>query len=44
MKGPEKPIVCIKCGCKQMDKLIGTPYAKFVGDWQTNEVRKINNS
>lgn len=41
MNGPEKPIVCSNCGHKNMEKVVGTPYTKFVGDWQTNEVRKI---
>ena len=41
MNGPLEPIICTKCGSKTLDKLIGAPYAKFVGDWQTNEVRNI---
>jgi putative FmdB family regulatory protein len=41
MRGPEKPVVCAKCGHKKMEKVVGIPYTKFVGDWQTNEVRKI---
>lgn len=39
--GPKEPIICKKCGSRKMHKLIGKPYVKFVGEWQTNEVRNI---
>lgn len=41
MKGSEEPIICSKCGGKKMNKVVAIPYTKFVGDWQTNDVRKI---
>ncbi len=41
MCGPSETISCDKCGNKNMDKVITAPYAKFVGDWQTNDVRGI---
>ena len=41
MNGPYETIVCVKCKHAKMEKVIGAPYAQFVGDWQTNDVRKI---
>ena len=41
MRGPAKPIVCSKCGHTKMEKVVSVPYTKFVGDWQTNDVRGI---
>lgn len=41
MSGAITPVSCAKCGNKKMEKVVGIPYAKFVGDWQTNDVRKI---
>lgn len=39
--GPTKPIICKKCGSNKLYKMISKPYIKFVGEWQTNEVRNI---
>lgn len=39
--GPKELIVCKKCGSEKIYKLISKPYIKFVGEWQTNEVRNI---
>lgn len=41
MSGPDKTIVCSLCGKHNMQKMVAAPYTKFIGDWQTNEVRKI---
>lgn len=41
MKGPEEPIICNACTSDDMEKMVAIPYTKFVGDWQTNDVRGI---
>lgn len=42
MSGPNYKIKCKNCGSEKMNKQIGTPYVKFVGeDWDTNKNRGI---
>ena len=42
MAGPDKPIVCKKCRSKNIKKMVCAPYVKFIGEWQTNSVRKTS--
>jgi putative FmdB family regulatory protein len=42
IKGPIECIICEKCHSKKMCKIISAPYVRFIGDWQTNDVRKTN--
>jgi putative FmdB family regulatory protein len=42
MSGPEEKLVCEKCGSHKMERVVAIPYVKFVGDWQTNQVRGID--
>lgn len=39
--GPTEPIRCKQCNSSKIYKIISKPYIKFVGEWQTNEVRNI---
>lgn len=41
MKGPLEKILCIKCKSANMEKMVSLSYVRFVGEWQTNQVRKI---
>jgi putative FmdB family regulatory protein len=41
MAGPENPVECVKCKSKNIEKTISASYVQFIGDWQTNQVRKI---
>jgi len=43
MAGPDNIIICVKCKSKNVHKIISAPYTKFIGDWQTNNVRGIDN-
>ncbi|MCS7317745.1 MAG: zinc ribbon domain-containing protein [Candidatus Dojkabacteria bacterium] len=41
MSGPTQPLICQRCSSSRLKKLVSSPYVKFVGDWQTNQVRNI---
>ena len=41
MSGPKEIIICSKCNSKKIKKIVSIPYIRFIGDWQTNNVRKI---
>jgi putative FmdB family regulatory protein len=41
MTGPIEEVACEKCKSIKMEKMVSIPYVRFIGDWQTNQVRKI---
>jgi putative FmdB family regulatory protein len=42
INGPIECIICENCKSKKMVKVVSAPYVRFIGDWQTNDVRKTN--
>jgi len=42
MSGPTEKVICEKCNSHKMARLVSVPYVKFVGEWQTNQVRGID--